>query len=97
MDITAMNARRSGRTARIIWNAPQNAIMVWPREEVSYARSLACFLNREDIEVVGPSFIENQRYRAGNRPVVFDHAYFEFNQDRCFEALNYLEAQGRLR
>lgn len=97
MNTTVTSARQSGRTTRTILNAPQNAIMVWPREEVGYARSLARFLNREDIEIVGPSFIENQRYRAGNRPVVFDHAYFEFNQKRHIEAFNYLEAQGRLR
>ena len=64
--------RGTGRTTRQMLAAPLSAHFIWHNNELSVPKELARFLGREDLRIVGPSWLDNCR---GLRPtgVVLDH------------------------
>ena len=66
--------RQSGITTRLMKRAPEGAIFVWCRGDTSYAQALANSLGRDDLEIVGPGYIEQGRYRGiKDLQIVLDH------------------------
>ena len=89
--------RGTGRTTKQIKEAPKNAVYVWVSGDAHYPRRLARELGREDLEIVGPTWIENYRWRGvGSLNVVIDHAAYSFLTNRqnivLIEMLHYLSA-----
>jgi hypothetical protein len=96
-----MTDRQSGRTSRLMANAPQGATYVVPvAGTLSYYRHLAAHLGRHDLKFQGPGFLskQGQPYR-GHDPatVVVDHATWEAvsQADRIAAANWWLAGGGR--
>lgn len=71
---TPLMKRQSGITTRLMKRAPEGAIFVWCRGDTSYALALAESLGRDDLEIVGPGYIEQGRYRGiKDLQIVLDH------------------------
>lgn len=66
--------RDSGTTTKQLLEAPENSIYVWVNGKVDYPKRLAAHLGRDDIKIVPPSFIGDQKLRGRNNPIVLDHA-----------------------
>lgn len=83
-----MTDRQTGRTTRQLKAAPRNAHYVAPTSSsVHYILDLCWKLQRTDIRVVGPSWLETESYR-GLKPseVVMDHATWGFISQRVEHA-----------
>ena len=67
--------RQSGRTTQQMIEAPQDAMYIWVNGRLTYPKSLAKFLNREDLQIVSPQWVIEKRW-MGHRDlkVVMDHA-----------------------
>jgi len=55
--------------------APEKAVFVWVNHQLSYPKSLAEKLNRDDLEIVSPDWLSDHRW-AGRAfsGIVLDHA-----------------------
>jgi len=85
--------RGSGRTTRQMQDAPIGGIFVWVNSMVSYPKSLAKHLGRDDL-VIQPLHwlrIENIAGRDGLK-IVVDHA--AMLDDRNYDALACAKARG---
>jgi len=67
--------RGTGRTTRIMAQAPRNATFVWHCNQLHYPKALSEKIGRKDLHIVGPSFFERQGYKGSRRHVVVDHAF----------------------
>jgi hypothetical protein len=69
------SARGNGRTTQQMLSAKHNALYVWCNSRLDYPKLLASYLEREDLEIVSPLYLESTRWR-GRRftQVVIDHA-----------------------
>lgn len=68
-----MAERRTGRTINALRSAPRAAIYVWKNDRLSEPRHTARWLQRTDLQIVGPAGIEDV-LREKDAPVVVDHA-----------------------
>lgn len=67
--------RNTGRTTEQLKTAPLNAVYVWCNSKLEYPRRLAKTLHRDDIELVGPSYILSTAWRGrGDLRIGLDHA-----------------------
>lgn len=71
-----MMPRGTGETARQLKDAPQGATFVWCTDDLAYPKRLARALKREDIHIVGVSWVREERWRGVKFPsrVILDHA-----------------------
>lgn len=69
-------ARLTGATTRQMLEAPQKAVFIWFDDHLSYPKELARKHGREDLQVVGPSWLETPNGWAGREfsDIVHDHA-----------------------
>lgn len=67
--------RQTGRTTRQMLAAPKNSFYVWANESLSYPRSLAMKLDRNDLQIKPLSWLRLDNVR-GRRilTVTIDHA-----------------------
>lgn len=63
--------RDSGTTTKQLLEAPENSIYVWVNGKVDYPKRLAAHLGRDDIKIVPPSFIGDQKLRGRNKSNCF--------------------------
>lgn len=79
--------RGSGRTSEQLTNAPMHSVFITPPNDRGYTKRLAAFIGRPDIEVVGPEWINNHRWRGrGLTGLVIDHYYAEYQPDRIIDS-----------
>ena len=71
-----MMPRGTGETTRQMKDAPQGAVFVWCTDDLAYPNRLARALKREDIQIVGVSWVREERWRGARFPdfVILDHA-----------------------
>jgi hypothetical protein len=69
-----MTERQTGATTRAIRAAPQNAVYICPPHAWLYTRALAGYLERSDLRIVGPWWLQSDNARTRQHPVVVDHA-----------------------
>lgn len=84
--------RQSGQTSRQMLDAPKCAVFVWPvPRSVGYARDLARHLEREDLQITVPTWLEGLR---GQRlsGLVLDHACSEHLTPSQWRTIERLEA-----
>jgi len=74
------SGRGSGRTTKQMKEAPRNAIFIWVNGHLDYPRKLAHSLSRDDLKIVSPEWLADERWRGLRRPVVVDH-YATFSVD----------------
>ena len=68
-------ARQIGTTTKQMEGAPVGAVFVWVHGNLTYPKTLAREIGREDLEIVGPSWFSGGRWR--NREItglIVDHA-----------------------
>ena len=65
--------RGTGRTSRQILEAPKGATFVWCSENLDYPKELSKILGRDDLRIVGPSWLDNIKF-MGKCSVTVDHA-----------------------
>ena len=71
----ASGDRGSGRTSQQMLDAPPRAVFVCCKGMSGYAQCLANHLRRNDLRIVGPSWLEDEGWRGGDfSAVVLDHA-----------------------
>lgn len=67
--------RGMGRTTAQIQALPKGGVFVWCNNKLEYPKLLAKKLGREDIHVVGPSWITNRDWRGMElKALEADHA-----------------------
>lgn len=83
--------RGDGTTTRQMKAATKNAIFVWLNADLSYPIHLARQLNREDLKIVSPYWIEQRKFLGLElSDIILDHAYIpDIRTYKCFkEALS---------
>lgn len=86
--------RQSGRTTKQIIEAPRDAVFVWCANDLDYPRRLAKSFQREDLTIVGPTWITDERWRGAKLTgIVVDH----FTRFNMAEWESYLQALTRVR
>lgn len=72
-----LTARGSGRTTKQMTEAPKGAVFVWCNGSLSYPIWLAHKLERRDLEIVTPQWLNDYRYVGKQlKGLVIDHALF---------------------
>ena len=67
--------RQTGETTRQMEAAPQGAVFVWCNRHLDYPGALAKKLGRSDLEIVGPSWLDGNAWRARRLSgLIVDHA-----------------------
>jgi hypothetical protein len=67
--------RGDGTTTKQMQAAPQKAVFIWPNHWTDYPQKLARKLGREDLVIVGPNWLTDQRWAGRDLPgIVVDHA-----------------------
>lgn len=67
--------RQTGRTTNLMRTAPSGAYYVWPAyTSLAYAKALAGYLGRDDLQFVLPIMVIQRRLRGTNKQIVVDHA-----------------------
>jgi hypothetical protein len=70
-----MQSRGNGRTTRQMLFAPRGAHFIWVSNDISYPLALAKKCFREDLRIVGPSWITTEKFRAEVvHGIILDHA-----------------------
>jgi hypothetical protein len=55
--------------------APQGAVFIWVNADVSYPKQLARQLGRDDLQIVGPGWLDSYRWQGQTFPwIEVDHA-----------------------
>lgn len=68
-------ARNTGETTRQLTACQRGAVYVWCNDALHYPRQLANSLNRRDIKIVAPDYLNLQRWRGVRlTEIVVDHA-----------------------
>lgn len=68
-------ARQQGSTTQQMIEAPEYAVFVWENGDLEYPRDLARHLQRDDLEIVSPHWLDNRRWIGLKLTgVVVDHA-----------------------
>lgn len=67
--------RRTGETTKIIQSLRNGGIFVWCTKLIAYPKHLAASIGRADVTVVGPEWLEEQRYRGMKlSDIAIDHS-----------------------
>jgi hypothetical protein len=91
--------RGTGRTTKLILSAPKNSLFIWCNGHLSYPKSLAKNLERDDLEIVSPGFLMSDKWRGRIfSGIVIDHDFWEhkkyFDQG-LYDIINYLGTRIR--
>jgi hypothetical protein len=63
-------------TTKQMKEAKKDAVFVWLNHNLDYPRHLARSLNREDLKIVSPSWLEDRRFVGLNiTDIILDHAF----------------------
>lgn len=66
--------RGSGRTTRQMQEAPVGAVFIWVSARTDYAIHLADRIDRQDLSILGPSYLENAHWQGQELTgLVLDH------------------------
>ncbi len=86
--------RGDGTSTKQMKAAVENAVYVWLNADLDYPRHLAKKLNRDDLKIVAPSWLEQRRFVGLElTDVILDHAYVpDIRTYKCFK-----EALARIR
>lgn len=70
------SGRNTGKTLRQMVAAPKGAYFIWCNDQaVLYAKNLARYLGRDDLIIVGFSYLQDKNFRGrGPMTIVVDHA-----------------------
>jgi hypothetical protein len=80
--------RGTGRTKKQMEALPQCALFVWCNDKLEYPKNLRNKIGRLDIQVVGPSYILDNRWQGGEFTAIeVDHDYNGFAQRGMFYTL----------
>lgn len=67
--------RQTGRTTKQMQDAPVGSVFIWCNNRLGYPKMLAHELGREDLKIVGPSWLTDRRYQGLRVPaILLDHA-----------------------
>ena len=69
----AAAVRGKGHTQHQIDTAPEGAFFVWCNQYLDYARDMARFRGREDLQIKTPHWLERYAIHTSG-PIVVDHA-----------------------
>lgn len=84
-----MTDRQTGQTTRQMLEAPQGAVFIWPNDALYCPKMLAYSLERQDLLIVSPRWLDQQC--AGNsRSIVVDHAAGSYFTPRQRDTLRLL-------
>lgn len=83
--------RGTGRTTYQMTHAPEGSVFVWIAVDLSYPKRLAKDIKREDLQIVGPQWLENGWRGRELKGLVIDHAALdtlgESKRDLALQAL----------
>ncbi len=57
-----MGGRGSGKTTRAMLAAPKDAVFIWCNHHLDYLKRLVKHLGRDDLRIVSPEWIEDERW-----------------------------------
>lgn len=86
--------RQSGRTTKQMIEAPRGAFFVWPGENLGYPRALAAEVDRDDLQIVGPSWLRHRVAAAVDCGLVVDHAAWSFLNAREKQTILWYLSRG---
>lgn len=87
--------RGTGKTTEQMLNAPKGALFVWCNDNLTYPIGLAIKLNRGDLEIVSPAWMNDYRYIGRSfTGVVADHALYDNKSDEDCDQLEYHVARA---
>ena len=66
--------RGTGRTTRQMESTPKNGVYVWVNGELSYPKQLAEKIDRMDLKIVAPNWLENGWRGVNLTGLTIDHA-----------------------
>ena len=70
-----LKTRGNGRTTRQMKAAAPGAIFIWLNENTRIAKSIAVTADRADLKIVGPSWLDDRRWRGLELTgITVDHA-----------------------
>lgn len=69
--------RQSGTTTKQMQEAPIGAVFLWGNSAILYATHLARYLDRTDLQIVGPSWLQGAMGLAHDTQIVVDHAAWD--------------------
>ena len=74
--VFCQSSRGCGKTLRQMVAAPKGAYFIWCNDQaVLYAKNLARYLGRDDLIIVGFSYLQDKNFRGrGPMTIVVDHA-----------------------
>ena len=76
--------RQTGRTKQQMLNAPQGAVFVWVNHHIDYPRALAYNIDRRDLKIVAPSWLDQRNTRGHEfSGIVVDHAA-DLSEDQLY-------------
>jgi hypothetical protein len=71
------NYRRTGRTTKLIQDAPMYSIFIWCSADLNIPKKMARELGREDLRVESLSFIRPGSLRGLEQPITLDHHAYD--------------------
>jgi len=90
--------RGGGFTKRQMEEAPKDAVYVWCNHCLDYPKHLARFIKREDLKIVPPDWITNERWQGQTLTgLVVDHATWSHLSPRSRFTDFLRHAQTRIR
>ena len=57
-------ARGSGQTTRQMQATPLGGVFVWCNDSLQYPKMIAVKIGRSDIKIVGPYWLDNEKWRG---------------------------------
>lgn len=73
--IMNLSNRQTGRTTKQLRNVPLNGVFIWCNNNLVYPRCLASHIGRMDIIIVGPDWLDSDKWRGIKLPGTdIDHA-----------------------
>lgn len=89
--------RGTGRTREQMKNAPEKSVFVWVNSHLDYPKNLAKEINRGDLQIVPPFYLEDETKFHGKTlsGIIIDHAadLTEKQTLGFWTALNRIKAQ----
>lgn len=87
--------RGTGRTTQQMLNAPLNAVFVWVNHNLFYPKKLAQQHGRQDLKIVGPTWLEERFLGQQISGLIIDHAAYEFMTQQQYDNIPYALARIR--
>lgn len=94
--LVGKHGKKKGNTKSQMERAPRGCIFVWCSEDTRYPKQLAGMIGRNDLVLVGPSWLRSEGPRKTDTPVMVDHAAPSFFQESHLNAWKELADRGIL-